>query len=80
MLACDFFRADILHRRARPELAEPAETNHRRPGQILGRAPYAPGPLAPLDGRLVDLGPHSCVELAMGSHVLIAIAGAHTPT
>ena len=48
-------------------------------GQILGRAPGA-GLWAPLDGRIVDLGLHCRVDLAMGNHVLIAIAGAHTRT
>jgi hypothetical protein len=49
MLASDFFCADILHRRARPEPAEPVEADHRRPRPDPRGAPRA-GPWAPLDG------------------------------
>lgn len=80
MLTCDFFRADILHRRARPELAEPAETSHRRPGQISAR-PSTPAPGHRSTGRIADpIGLHSCADLAMSNHMLIAIASAHTRT
>ena len=48
-------------------------------GQILGHTPTA-APWAPLDGRIVDLGLHRCVDPAMGNDVLIAITAqrAHT--
>jgi len=48
------------------------------PGQILG-APPAPAPGHHSTARR-GLSLPSCVDLAMGNHMLIAIAGAHTRT
>jgi hypothetical protein len=45
-------------------------------GQILGNAP-ATSPWSPLDGRIVDLGLHCCVNSSIGNDVIIAIAATH---
>ena len=50
------------------------ENRPSRPRPDLGRVPLGTGPWAPPDGRIVDLGLHSCVGLALGNHVQL-----HTP-